>query len=174
MLRSGNQLRLTRPERARLARITAIEPGSIRSVADLQAYVRRIGAELSKVTEGDNPTLPWVCSVMASGVSSASWPKVVAVDNASGVGSVGKLGNEAVSGVGMEISLSWDEMRLIDGTAGFIHRGRPGPMRCFMSSSNLLIFSRWARVLAWYSGVARSASSRRSSISRSRRCSAAF
>ena len=39
MLRSGNQLRLTRPERARLARITAIEPGSIRSVADLQAYV---------------------------------------------------------------------------------------------------------------------------------------
>lgn len=25
----------------------------------LQAYVRRIGAELSKVTEGDNPTLPW-------------------------------------------------------------------------------------------------------------------
>jgi hypothetical protein len=111
---------------------------------------------------------------MTSGVSSASWPKVVAVDNASGVGSVGKLGNEAVSGVGMEISLSWDEMRLIDGTAGFIHRGRPGPMRCFMSSSNLLIFSRWARVLAWYSGVARSASSRRSSISRSRRCSAAF
>ena len=44
MLRSGNQLRLTRPERARLARITAIEPGSIRSVADLQAYVRRCKA----------------------------------------------------------------------------------------------------------------------------------
>lgn len=44
MLRTGNQLRLTRPERARLARITAIEPGSIRSVADLQAYVRRCKA----------------------------------------------------------------------------------------------------------------------------------
>ena len=98
----------------------------------------------------------------------------MAVGDASGVGSVGKLGNEAVSGVGMEISLSWDGMRLIDGTAAFIHRCRPGPMRCFMSSSNRLIFSRWARVLAWYSGVARSASSRRSSISRSRRCSAAF
>ncbi len=40
MLRSGNQVRLTRPERARLARITAIEPGTIRSVEDLQAYVR--------------------------------------------------------------------------------------------------------------------------------------
>jgi hypothetical protein len=44
MLRSGNQLRLTRPERTRLARITAIEPGSIRSVEDLQAYVRRCKA----------------------------------------------------------------------------------------------------------------------------------
>lgn len=44
MLRSGNQLRLTRPERMRLARITAIEPGSIRSVEDLQAYVRRCKA----------------------------------------------------------------------------------------------------------------------------------
>jgi hypothetical protein len=40
MLCSGIQVRLTRPERARLARITAIEPGSIRSVEDLQAYVR--------------------------------------------------------------------------------------------------------------------------------------
>lgn len=44
MLRSGNQLRLTRPERTRLARITTIEPGSIRSVEDLQAYVRRCKA----------------------------------------------------------------------------------------------------------------------------------
>jgi hypothetical protein len=41
MLRYGIQVRLTRPERAWLARITAIEPGSIRSVEDLQAYVRR-------------------------------------------------------------------------------------------------------------------------------------
>lgn len=44
MLRTENQLRLTRPERTRLARITAIEPGSIRSVEDLQAYVRRCKA----------------------------------------------------------------------------------------------------------------------------------
>ena len=44
MLRNGNQVRLTRPERARLARITAIEPGTIRSVEDLQAYVCRCKA----------------------------------------------------------------------------------------------------------------------------------
>lgn len=44
MLRCGHQVRLTHPEVARLGRITAIEPGVIRSVEDLQAYVRRCKA----------------------------------------------------------------------------------------------------------------------------------
>ncbi|WP_425259185.1 hypothetical protein ACPOLB_27100 [Rubrivivax sp. RP6-9] len=59
MLRSGNQLRLTRPERVRLARITAIEPGSIRSVADLQACVRRCKAHYRGQSD-DTRFLHWL------------------------------------------------------------------------------------------------------------------
>ncbi len=59
MLRSGNQVRLTRPELARLARITAIEPGAIRSVEDLQAYVRRCKAHYWG-SSGDTRFLHWL------------------------------------------------------------------------------------------------------------------
>ncbi|MCM0609809.1 MAG: hypothetical protein KA711_12590 [Ideonella sp. WA131b] len=59
MLRNGNQVRLTRPERARLARITAIEPGTIRSVEDLQAYVRRCKAHYWRSSD-DTRFLHWL------------------------------------------------------------------------------------------------------------------
>ena len=44
MLRSGPLIRLTRPEAARLQRITAIEPRGIRTLADLKAYGYRCKA----------------------------------------------------------------------------------------------------------------------------------
>lgn len=44
MLRSGTLIRLTRPEAARLTRITAIEPRGICTIQDLQAYARRCKA----------------------------------------------------------------------------------------------------------------------------------
>ncbi len=44
MLRSGPLIRLTRPEAARLHRMTAIEPRGIRTLADLQAYGSRCKA----------------------------------------------------------------------------------------------------------------------------------
>ncbi len=44
MLRFGTQVRLTRPEADRLRWLTDIEPGDIRTPADLDAYVARCKA----------------------------------------------------------------------------------------------------------------------------------
>lgn len=59
MLRCGDQVRLTRPEAARLARITAIEPGCIRTLSELQAYVRRCKAHYRGCSE-DARFLHWL------------------------------------------------------------------------------------------------------------------
>jgi hypothetical protein len=59
MLRWANQVRSKRPEVARLARIAAIEPGVIRSVEDLQAYVRRCKAHCWGSSNGTR-FLPWL------------------------------------------------------------------------------------------------------------------
>lgn len=44
MIRFGHQIRLTRREVERFAKITAIEPVGIRTLADLQAYIARCKA----------------------------------------------------------------------------------------------------------------------------------
>lgn len=41
MIRLGDRIRLTPREIERLTLVTAIEPGDVRSVSDLEAYVRR-------------------------------------------------------------------------------------------------------------------------------------
>jgi hypothetical protein len=44
MIRLGTHIRLTRPEAARLFRLTDIEPADIHTPADLDAYVARCKA----------------------------------------------------------------------------------------------------------------------------------
>ena len=58
MLRSGNQLRLTRPERTRLARITAIESRlDIHSLEDTDAQELAVN-EIGRVTVQTQQPLP--------------------------------------------------------------------------------------------------------------------
>lgn len=59
MLRCGDRIRLTRPEAARLARISAIEPDPVHTLADLQNYARRCKAHYWERSD-DTRFLRWL------------------------------------------------------------------------------------------------------------------